>query len=122
MRPATRRIQLVPGSGAEAGVALASHPHINQLTFTGSVDVGVQVAKMAAENVVPVVMEPGGKSPNVVFADADLDLAAQGVANAIFQNAGDVLGRIATAGRAEGARRAGDRLATRAKAMRVGPV
>ena len=51
-------------------------------------DVGIDVAKMAAENVVPVVMELGGKSPNIVFADADLDLAAQGVANAIFQNAG----------------------------------
>ena len=61
---------------------------INQLTFTGSVDVGIAVAKMAAENVVPVVMELGGKSPNIVFADADLDLTAQGVATAIFQNAG----------------------------------
>ncbi len=81
-------INIVPGTGSEAGVALASHPDINQLTFTGSVDVGVAVAKMAAENVVPVVMELGGKSPNVVFADADLDLAAQGVATAIFQNAG----------------------------------
>src|SRR5687768_13380272 len=78
----------VPGTGSEAGVALASHPDINQLTFTGSVDVGIAVAKMAAENVVPVVMELGGKSPNIVFADADLDLTVQGVANAIFQNAG----------------------------------
>src|SRR5499426_966381 len=81
-------LNVIPGTGAEAGVALASHPDINQLTFTGSVDVGVQVAKMAAENVVPVVMELGGKSPNVVFADADFDLAAAGTANAIFQNAG----------------------------------
>jgi aldehyde dehydrogenase (NAD+) len=81
-------LNVVPGTGSEAGVALASHPDINQLTFTGSVDVGVSVAKMAAENVVPVVMELGGKSPNIVFADADLDLAVQGVANAIFQNAG----------------------------------
>jgi acyl-CoA reductase-like NAD-dependent aldehyde dehydrogenase len=81
-------LNIVPGTGSEAGTALASHPEINQLTFTGSVDVGVAVAKMAAENVVPVVMELGGKSPNVVFADADLDVAAQGVSNAIFQNAG----------------------------------
>ena len=81
-------LNVVPGIGSEAGVALASHPGINQLTFTGSVEVGVAVAKMAAENVVPVVMELGGKSPNVVFADADMDLAVAGVAKAIFQNAG----------------------------------
>ena len=81
-------LNVVPGTGAEAGTALAGHPGIGQLTFTGSVEVGVQVAKTAAENVVPVVMELGGKSPNVVFADADLDLVLPGVANAIFQNAG----------------------------------
>ena len=115
-------LNVVPGAGSEAGVALASHPHINQLTFTGSVDVGVQVAKMAAENVVPVVMELGGKSPNVVFADADLDLASQGVANAIFQNAGQTCSagsRLLVERKAHAA--LVDRLVTRAKAMRVGP-
>jgi aldehyde dehydrogenase (NAD+) len=81
-------LNVVAGTGSEAGAALASHPDINQLTFTGSVDVGVAVAKMAADNVVPVVMELGGKSPNVVFADADMDLTVRMVANAIFQNAG----------------------------------
>ncbi len=81
-------LNVVTGTGGEAGVALVSHPGIDQVTFTGSVEVGIAVAKMAAEHVVPVVMELGGKSPNIVFADADLDLAAQGVANAIFQNAG----------------------------------
>jgi acyl-CoA reductase-like NAD-dependent aldehyde dehydrogenase len=115
-------LNVVPGTGADAGVALASHPHINQLTFTGSVDVGVQVARMAAGNVVPVVMELGGKSPNVVFADADLDLAAQGVANAIFQNAGQTCSagsRLLVERKAHG--ELVDRLATRAKTMRVGP-
>ncbi len=115
-------LNVVPGTGAEAGVALASHPHINQLTFTGSVDVGVQVAKMAAENVVPVVMELGGKSPNIVFADADLDLATQGVATAIFQNAGQTCSagsRLLVERKAHGA--LVDRLAARAKSMRVGP-
>jgi acyl-CoA reductase-like NAD-dependent aldehyde dehydrogenase len=115
-------LNVVPGTGSEAGVALASHPRINQLTFTGSVDVGIQVAKMAAQNVVPVVMELGGKSPNVVFADADLDLAAQGVANAIFQNAGQTCSagsRLLVERKAHGA--LVDRLATRAKSMRVGP-
>ena len=115
-------LNVVPGTGSEAGTALASHPGINQLTFTGSVDVGVQVAKMAAENVVPVVMELGGKSPNVVFADADLELAAAGVSNAIFQNAGQTCSagsRLLVERRAHDA--FVDRLASRSKAMKVGP-
>jgi aldehyde dehydrogenase (NAD+) len=115
-------LNVVPGTGSEAGVALASHRDINQLTFTGSVDVGVQVAKLAADNVVPVVMELGGKSPNVVFADADMDLAAGGVANAIFQNAGQTCSagsRLLVERRAHDA--LVDRLAARAKTMRVGP-
>jgi aldehyde dehydrogenase (NAD+) len=115
-------LNVVPGTGSEAGVALASHPDINQLTFTGSVDVGVQVAKLAADNVVPVVMELGGKSPNIVFADADLDLAAAGVANAIFQNAGQTCSagsRLLVERRARGA--FVERLAARAAALRLGP-
>src|SRR5262245_38514467 len=115
-------LNVVPGTGAEAGTALASHPDINQLTFTGSVDVGIEVARMAAQNVVPVVMELGGKSPNVVFADADLDLAAQGVANAIFQNAGQTCSagsRLLVERSAHDA--LVDRLAARASSMRVGP-
>src|SRR6476659_1075238 len=112
-------LNVVPGTGADAGVALASHPHINQLTFTGSVDVGVQVARMGAGNIVPVVMELGGKSPNVVVADADLDLAAQGVANAIFQNAGQT---CSAGSRLLVERRAHDalvsKLTERAKSMR----
>src|SRR5262245_20850700 len=115
-------LNVVPGTGSEAGTALASHPDINQLTFTGSVDVGVQVAKMAAENVVPVVMELGGKSPNVVFADADFDLAAAGAANAIFQNAGQTCSagsRLLVERKAHGA--FVERLVERAKTMKSGP-
>jgi acyl-CoA reductase-like NAD-dependent aldehyde dehydrogenase len=115
-------LNVVPGSGSEAGVALASHPDINQLTFTGSVEVGIGVARMAAENIVPVVMELGGKSPNIVFADADLDLAATGVANAIFQNAGQTCSagsRLLVERRAHDALVA--KLTERAKSMRVGP-
>ncbi len=81
-------LNVVPGSGGTAGERLAAHPGIDQLTFTGSVETGIHVMKVAAEHVCPVVMELGGKSPNVVFADADLELAIPGVANAIFQNAG----------------------------------
>jgi acyl-CoA reductase-like NAD-dependent aldehyde dehydrogenase len=115
-------LNVVPGTGSEAGVALASDPHINQLTFTGSVDVGIAVAKMAADNVVPVVMELGGKSPNIVFADADLDLTVQGVANAIFQNAGQTCSagsRLLVERKAHAA--LVQRLAERAKTMRIGP-
>ena len=115
-------LNVIPGTGAEAGVALASHPDINQLTFTGSVDVGISVAKLAAANVVPVVMELGGKSPNIVFADADLDLAVQGVSTAIFQNAGQT---CSAGSRLLVERKVHDalveRLALRAKSMRIGP-
>ena len=115
-------LNVIPGTGSEAGAALASHPDINQLTFTGSVDVGVAVAKMAAENVVPVVMELGGKSPNVVFADADMDLTVKMVANAIFQNAGQTCSagsRLLVERKAHTA--LVERLAAHAKGMRVGP-
>src|SRR6187401_1091602 len=115
-------LNVVPGTGSEAGVALASHPDINQLTFTGSVEVGIGVAKMAAENVVPVVMELGGKSPNIVFADADMDLTVQGVSTAIFQNAGQT---CSAGSRLLVERKAHDalveKLTARATAMRIGP-
>ena len=115
-------LNVLPGMGPEAGAALASHPGISQLTFTGSVDIGIAVAKMAADNIVPVVMELGGKSPNIVFADADLDVTEQGVANAIFQNAGQT---CSAGSRLLVERKAHDelvaRLADRAKRMRVGP-
>jgi aldehyde dehydrogenase (NAD+) len=115
-------LNVVPGTGAEAGVALASHPDINQLTFTGSVDVGIAVARMAAGNVVPVVMELGGKSPNIVFADADLDATARGVATAIFQNAGQTCSagsRLLVERPAHAALVA--KLTERARSMRIGP-
>lgn len=115
-------LNVVTGTGSEAGVALATHKGINQLTFTGSVEVGVAVAKMAAENVVPVVMELGGKSPNVVFADADLDLAVAGVAKAIFQNAGQT---CSAGSRLLVERKAHDgfvdRLVAHTRTMRLGP-
>lgn len=115
-------LNVVPGTGAEAGVALASHPDINQLTFTGSVDVGITVARMAAGNVVPVVMELGGKSPNIVFADADLDATVRGVSTAIFQNAGQTCSagsRLLVERPAHAALVA--KLTERARSMRIGP-
>jgi len=79
---------VVPGLGEEAGAALAAHPGIDHLSFTGSTEVGRLVGKAAAENVVPVTVELGGKSPHVVLADADLERAAPTIVKSIVQNAG----------------------------------
>ncbi|MBI4198922.1 MAG: aldehyde dehydrogenase family protein [Chloroflexi bacterium] len=81
-------LNIVTGKGSEAGVALASHAGINHITFTGGVDTGTQVMQMAAKNITPVNLELGGKSPNVVFADADLPRAFPTVMRSILQNAG----------------------------------
>ena len=82
-------LNVVQGIGAEAGQALIEHPGIDRLSFTGSIATGKLVAKAAASNVTPVSLELGGKSPFVVFADADLDDAAASVASQ-FNNAGQV--------------------------------
>ncbi|MBO9407761.1 aldehyde dehydrogenase family protein [Shimia sp. R9_1] len=81
-------LNVVPGLGAEAGAALAAHPDVNHISFTGSVNTGRLVQAAAAENVVPVTLELGGKSPQLVFADADLDAALPFLVNAGIQNAG----------------------------------
>ena len=81
-------LNVVPGHGSEAGAALAAHSGIAHLSFTGSVEVGRIVATAAASNCIPVTLELGGKSPNVVFADADLDAAAPVIVKSIIQNAG----------------------------------
>lgn len=80
--------QHVTGYGAEVGAALSSHPGINQITFTGSVPTGIAVMTAAAANVVPVTLELGGKSPNIVFNDADLERAVPVIVNSIIQNSG----------------------------------
>jgi aldehyde dehydrogenase (NAD+)/betaine-aldehyde dehydrogenase len=81
-------LNVVPGGGQEAGAPLAAHTGIDHLAFTGSVEVGQLVSKAAADNVVPVTLELGGKSPNIVFADADIDSAVPVIVNSIIQNAG----------------------------------
>jgi len=81
-------LSVVPGLGEEAGAALAGHPGVNHISFTGSVGVGALVQKAAAENVVPVTLELGGKSPQIVFDDADLEAAIPFLVNACIQNAG----------------------------------
>lgn len=81
-------INVVTGYGHEAGDALVRHPDIGHISFTGSAAVGTLVARSAAERHCPVTLELGGKSPQIVFADANLDLALPAIVNAIIQNAG----------------------------------
>ena len=81
-------LNVVTGDGETAGAALVSHPSVGHISFTGSVEVGRIIGKVAAENIVPVTMELGGKSPNIVFPDANLDRAVPVIVNAILQNAG----------------------------------
>lgn len=81
-------VNIVPGTGAEAGAALTAHPGVNHISFTGSVGVGTLVQQSAALNHVPVTLELGGKSPQIVFADADLDRALPFLLNGGIQNAG----------------------------------
>ena len=81
-------LNVVPGLGQEAGYALAAHPGVNLVVFTGSVATGAQVMRTAADNIVPVLLELGGKSPNIVFDDADLDQAVKGAISGVFGASG----------------------------------
>lgn len=81
-------LNIVTGYGYEAGAALTAHPGINFATFTGSPEVGVMVQEATARNHIPCVLELGGKSPQIVFDDADLEKAVPIIVNAIVQNAG----------------------------------
>jgi phenylacetaldehyde dehydrogenase len=83
-------VNVVPGPGPIAGDALASHPDVDKIAFTGSTAVGKRIIDAAKGNLKKVTLELGGKSPNVVFADADMDLAIPGAASAIFFNHGQV--------------------------------
>ena len=81
-------VNIVPGYGETAGAAVAAHPDIDKVAFTGSTEVGKLIIQAAAGNLKKVTLELGGKSPNVVFDDADLDRAIPGAASAIFFNHG----------------------------------
>ncbi len=83
-------VNILCGHGAEAGAALSAHPDIDQLVFTGSVPTGQSILRAAAEAAVPCVMELGGKSPSIVFPDADMDLVVDNTIAGIFMNCGQV--------------------------------
>lgn len=114
-------LNVVPGYGAEAGTALVSHPGIDKISFTGSPQTGRFIMKAAAENITKIGLELGGKSPSVIFKDADLDLAARQTASGAFFNAGQV---CSAATRVIVDRAVHDelveRLSARARSLRVG--
>jgi len=81
-------IGVVPGLGEEAGAALSCHPDIDFISFTGSPEVGTLIQTAAARNRIGCTLELGGKSPHIVFGDADLETAIPTIANTMVQNAG----------------------------------
>jgi aldehyde dehydrogenase (NAD+) len=115
-------LNVVPGLGEEAGAALAQHSGVRHLSFTGSVAVGVLVQAAAARHVAPVTLELGGKSPQLVFADADLDRALPFLVNAGIQNAGQTCS-AASRILVERSRHAEvvERMAALYRALKVGP-
>jgi aldehyde dehydrogenase (NAD+) len=81
---------VVAGGGATAGAALVRHPGVDKISFTGSTEVGRGIMKLAAESNKRVTLELGGKSPNIIFADADLKAAVRGAQTGIFYGKGEV--------------------------------
>jgi len=81
-------VNIITGFGETAGAALASHPRVDKVAFTGSTEVGKLIVKAAAHDLKHVSLELGGKSPNIILNDADLDVAIPGAASAIFFNHG----------------------------------
>lgn len=114
-------VNVVTGYGPVAGAALAAHPGLDRIVFTGSVGTGRRVVEGSASNLKRVQIETGGKSPDIVFADADLDRAVPGAAMAVFNNSG----QICTAGTRLFVQRAihdefVERLTTFTKSLRIG--
>jgi phenylacetaldehyde dehydrogenase len=81
-------VNIVPGYGETAGAALSAHPHVDKVAFTGSTEVGKLIVHAATGNLKKVSLELGGKSPNIVFQDADIEATIPGAAMAIFFNQG----------------------------------
>jgi phenylacetaldehyde dehydrogenase len=115
-------INVIPGYGETAGAALSSHPDVDKIAFTGSTEVGKLIVKAATGNLKKVTLELGGKSPNIIFADANIEEAIAGAAGAIFFNSG----QVCTAGsrlfvERSVFERVTQGIAAAAKSMRVGP-
>lgn len=115
-------LSVLSGTGAAVGDPLVRHPAIGMVSFTGGTTTGRAIARIAAERLIPVALELGGKSPHIVFADADLERAVEGVFGGIF----DALGQSCVAGSRLFVERPiyrafVDRLVERAEAVRLGP-
>jgi len=114
-------LNVLAGTGGETGAALVNHPAVGMVSFTGGTGTGRAIARLCADRLIPSALELGGKSPNIVFADADLDAAVEGVAGGIFEGSG----QSCVAGSRLFVQRAIydqflDKLRTRAEALRVG--
>ncbi len=83
-------VNVVPGFGETAGRALVAHPDVDKISFTGSTAVGKEIMRTSADTLKKVSLELGGKSPNIIFADSDLEAAARGAFNGIFYGKGEV--------------------------------
>jgi betaine-aldehyde dehydrogenase len=81
-------LNILPGDGATVGAALVSHPEVKMVSFTGGTASGRKIARMAADRLIPAALELGGKSPHIVFSDADIDAAVSAVASGIFEGSG----------------------------------
>jgi aldehyde dehydrogenase (NAD+) len=115
-------LNVVTGYGHEAGAALVRHPLVRRVTFTGSVETGKEIVRASADRLIPLTLELGGKSPHIVFDDADLDAAAASAWTAFTTKAG----QICSAGSRLLVQDSVhddlvDRLVTRAQAVRIGP-
>jgi len=115
-------VNIVTGFGETAGAALAAHPDVDKVAFTGSTEVGKLIVQAAAGNLKKVSLELGGKSPNVIFDDADLETAIPGAASAIFFNHGQC---CCAGSRLYAAHKVYDKVVSgvveQAKAIKVGP-
>ena len=113
---------VVTGFGEEAGAPLTEHPDIDSITFTGSVPTGRRIMQAAAKHIKPVVLELGGKSPHIIFADADLETAVVEASKGIFANCGQICSagsRLVIDARIKDAFL--EKLVQRARQIRVGP-
>lgn len=81
-------LQVLPGSGAAVGDALVTHPLVRKISFTGSTEIGSRIMSLAARDIKRISLELGGKSPNIVFADADWEKAADASPMSVFANTG----------------------------------
>ncbi len=115
-------VNIITGYGETTGAALAAHPGVDKVAFTGSPEVGRKIVAASAGNLKRLTLELGGKSPDIVFADANLDAAVQGAAMAIFGNSGQVCSagsRLYVESSIHDAFM--ERLATFARSLKVGP-